>query len=131
MRNEGVDVRPFPGGKVLVCRASHVGGAALARLRQALGCSWKRLNVEAETNPRIASCVSAIVDDLATGMDLRGVRTIVGVGTALRRNLCLKKAIERRFHAKCVIPKVKEMAAWGVALYVMDRFSANGRREMQ
>lgn len=120
IRSRVVDVRPFPDGRVLVCRASHVGGVALSRLRQSLGYSWKRLNAEAETNPRIASCVSSIVDDLATGMDMRGVRTIVGVGTALRLNPCLKKAIENRFHARCVIPEVKEMAAWGAALYVQD-----------
>ena len=119
MRDE--DVRPFPGGKVLLCRASHVGGAALAKLRQSLGCSWQRLNAEAETNPRIAACVSAIVDDLAKGVDMKGVRTIVGVGTALRLNPCLKKAVEKRFHARCVIPAVEEMAAWGAALYVLDR----------
>ena len=52
---------------------------------------------------------------------MRGVRTIVGVGTALRLNPCLKKAIEMRFHARCVIPAVEEMAAWGAALYVLDR----------
>ena len=116
-----VDVRPFLGGKVLLCRASHVGGVALAKLRQSLGCSWQRLNAEAETDPRIAACVTAIVDDLAKGVDMKGVRTIVGVGTALRLNPCLKKAIERRFHARCVIPAVEEMAAWGAALYVLDQ----------
>ena len=121
MRDETVDERPFPGGKVLLCRASHVGGAQLARLRQSLGYSWKRINAEAATNPRIARCVSAIVDDLAKGMDLKGVRTIVGVGTALRLNPCLKDAIERRFHVRCVIPEIDEMAAWGAALYVLDR----------
>ena len=124
VRDEAVDVRPFPGGRVLLCRASHVGGARLAKLRRSLGCSWKRLNAEAETNPRIAACVSAIVDDLATGMDMRGVRTIVGVGTALRLNPCLKNAIEKRFHARCIIPEVEEMAAWGAALYVLDQDKA-------
>lgn len=124
IRDRDVDVRPFPGGKVLMCRASHVGGAQLARLRRSLGYSWKRLNAEAETNPCIAACVSAIVDDLAKGMDMRGVRTIVGVGTALRLNPCLKTAIERRFHAQCIIPEVEEMAAWGAALYVLDRDNA-------
>ena len=116
-----VDVRPFPGGRTLLCRASHVGGAPLAALRQALGCSWQRLNEEAETDPRIARCVAAIVDDLAKGVDMRGVRTIVGVGTALRLNPCLKKAVENRFHVRCVIPEVEEMAAWGAALHVLDR----------
>ena len=119
-REQGLDVRPFPGGKVLLCRASHVGGAELAKLRKSLGYSWKRLNAEAETNPRIVRCVSSIVDDLAKGMDMRGVRTIVGIGTALRLNPCLKKAIEKRFHARCVIPEIEEMAAWGAALYVRD-----------
>ena len=119
-REQGLDVRPFPGGNVLLCRASHVGGAELAKLRKSLGYSWKRLNAEAETNPRIVRCVSSIVDDLAKGMDMRGVRTIVGIGTALRLNPCLKKAIEKRFHARCVIPEIEEMAAWGAALYVRD-----------
>lgn len=124
IRDQAVDVRPFPGGKELFCRASHIGGAKLAKLRRSLGCSWERLNAAAETNPRIASCVSAIVDDLAKGMDMRGVRTIVGIGTALRLNPCLKDAIEKRFHARCLIPEVKEMAAWGAALYVLDRDNA-------
>ena len=119
--DEAVDVRPFPGGKTLVCRASHVGGVRLAKLRRSLGFSWQRLNAEAETNPRIASCVSAIVDDLSKGMDMRSVRTIVGAGTALRLNPCLKNAVEKRFHARCLIPEVEEMAAWGAALYVMRR----------
>lgn len=126
--NVSVDERPFPGGKVLVCRASHVGGVALAGLRQLLGYSWERLNKEADANPRIVQCVSAIVDDLAKGMDMRGVRTIVGVGTALRLNPCLKKAIEKRFRAQCFIPEVEEMAAWGAALHVLDRDrEKNGR----
>ena len=126
------DVRPFPGGRKLVCRASHVGGAALSRLRRSLGYSWARLNAEAETNPRIAKCVGEIVEDLAKGVDMRGVRTIVGVGTALRLNPCLKRAIERRFHVRCVVPDVEEMAAWGAALYVRDccvaRIDRNGKK---
>ena len=116
-----VSLRPFPGGKALLCRASHVGGAPLAKLRKSLGYSWQRLNDEAETNPRIARCVTEIVEDLAKGVDLKRVRTIVGVGNALRLNPCLRKAIEKRFHARCIVPEVEEMAAWGAALYVMDR----------
>jgi len=116
-----VSLRPFPGGRQLVCRASHVGGAPLAKLRKALGYSWERLNAEAETNPRIARCVDEIVGDLAKGMDLRRVRTVVGVGNALRLNPCLKRAVERRFHARCIIPEIEEMAAWGAALSVLDR----------
>ena len=126
--DEAMDVRPFPDGRTLLCRASYVGGAQLAKLRRSLGCSWERLNAEAETNPRIAKCVSAIVEDLAKGMDMRGVRTIVGVGTALRLNPCLKNAIEKRFHARCVIPAIKEMAAWGAALYVLDRDNVQNER---
>ena len=114
------EVRPFPGGRKLICRASHLGGAALAKLRQSLGWSWERLNREAETNPRIAERVAAIVDDLARGVDLKGVRTIVGIGTALRLNPCLQRAIERRFRVRCVVPDVTEMAAWGAALYARD-----------
>ena len=123
-REEGVEERPFPGGKVLLCRASHVGGAPLAKLRKTLGYSWRRLNDEAGTNPRIARCVTEIVEDLAKGVDLRRVRTIVGVGNALRLNPCLRRAIEKRFHARCIVPEVEEMAAWGAALYVMDRQAA-------
>jgi len=113
-----VSIRPFPGGRTLLCRASHVGGAPLAKLRKELGYSWNRLNAEAETHPRIAACVAAIVDDLAKGVDMKGVRTVVGVGNALRLNPCLRKAVEKKFRVRCVIPDVEEMAAWGAALYV-------------
>ena len=119
-----LDNRPYPGGRILLCRASHVGGAPLAKLRRSLGYSWQRLNDEAETNPRIANCVAEIVEDLACGVDLKCVRTIVGVGNALRLNPCLRKAVETRFHAHCIVPEVEEMAAWGAALYVMDRQTA-------
>lgn len=115
-----VSIRPFPGGRKLLCRASHVGGAALAKLRKSLRYSWQRLNDEAETNPRIGKGVADIVDDLALGIPLKGVRTVVGVGSALRLNPCLKKAIEQRWHVRCVIPEVEEMAAWGAALYILD-----------
>lgn len=117
----GVGVRPYPGGKKLLCRASHLGGAALVKLRKSLGYSWERLNAEASRNPRIAKCVGEIVNDLVTDMPLKCVNTIVGVGNALRLNPCLKRALERRLHVTCVIPKVEEMAAWGAALYVKDR----------
>ena len=116
-----VDIRPYPGGRKLVCRASHVGGARLAKLRKSLGYSWKRINDEAESNPRISACIASIVDDLAEGMDMKGVRTVVGVGNAIRLNPCVRKAVEKRLHVKCLIPEVEEMAAWGAALYVMDR----------
>jgi len=115
------DIRPFPGGRTLLCRASQLGGAPLAKLRRSLGFSWRRLNDEAETHPRIRQCIAAIVDDLATGVDMRGARTIVGVGNALRLNPCLRKAVEKRFRARCIIPEVDEMAAWGAALYILDR----------
>ena len=115
-----VSVRPFIDGRKLLCRASHVGGAALAKLRKSLGYSWQRLNDEAETNPRISSCIEEIVDDLARGMDVKGVRTIVGVGNAIRLNPCLRKAVERRFHVRLLVPEVEEMAAYGAALHVLD-----------
>ena len=121
MGNDAAEARPFPGGKVLLCRASHVGGAPLAKLRKKLGYSWQRLNDEAESNPRIAKCVAEIVDDLGKGVDTKGVRTIVGVGNALRLTPCLRKAVEKRFHVRCIVPEVEEMAAWGAALFVMDR----------
>ena len=121
---QGVEVRPFPGGRELLCRASHVGGAALAKLRKSLGFSWDRLNREAATHLRIKRCVASIVDDLAVGMEGEDVRTIVGIGNALRLNPCLRQAVERRFRVRCVIPDVEEMAAWGAALYAMDRRAA-------
>ncbi len=116
-----VDVRPFPGGRTLLCRASSVGGARLAKLRKSLGYSWRRLNDEAATHPRIARCIAEIVDDLARGMETKAIRTVVGVGTALRLNPCLKAAVEKRFQAPCILPEVEEMAAWGAALYALDR----------
>ena len=115
------EARPFPGGKTLVCRASHVGGAALAKLRKTLGISWDRLNAEAESDPRIAARIAEIVDDLVKGVNVKGIRAVVGVGNALRLNPCLQRAIERRLKVKCVVPEVEEMAAWGAALYVLDR----------
>ena len=125
--DEGVEERPFPGGRTLLCRASHVGGAALARLRRKLGCSWDRLNGEAAKNPQIAKCVADIVDDLVKGVSLKGIRSVVGVGSALRLNPCLRTAIERRLKVRCIVPEVLEMAAWGAALYAMDMRAA--RRE--
>ena len=118
--NEGVEERPFPGGRTLLCRASHIGGASLAKLRKSLGFSWRRLNDEAATHPRIRKCVSEIVDDLVKGIDLKGVRSVVGVGSALRLNPCLRTAVEDRLKVRCIIPEVLEMAAWGAALYAMD-----------
>lgn len=123
-RDEGVEERPFPGGRTLLCRASHVGGAALARLRRKLGYSWDRLNKEAVKNPQIAKCVADIVDDLVKGVSLKGVRSVVGVGSALRLNPCLRTAIERRLKVRCIVPEVLEMAAWGAALYAMDMRAA-------
>lgn len=117
-----IDTRPFPGGRRLLCRASHLGGAALSRLRRQLGVSWAKLNAEAERNPRIRACIDEIIGDLTTGADLRGIRTIVGLGNALRLNPCLRKALERNFHATCFIPEVEEMAAYGAALLVRGAF---------
>ena len=120
------ETRPFPGGKTLVCRASHLGGAALARLRRRLGYSWDRLNKESVKNPQIAKCVADIVDDLVKGVGLKGIRSVVGVGSALRLNPCLRTAIERRLKVRCIVPEVLEMAAWGAALYAMDMRMARG-----
>ena len=118
---QGAEVRPFPGGRELLCRASHVGGAALAKLRKSLGWSWKKLNDRAASDPRVKRCVAGIVDDLAKGVDLKGIRTVVGIGNALRLNPCLVRAIERRLKVRCVVPEAKEMAAYGAALFVRDR----------
>lgn len=60
-----------------------------------------------------------------------GSRAFLGVGNALRLNPCLKTAIERRFHARCIIPEVEEMAAWGAALYVLDRHAAKGKMKSE
>ena len=122
-----VSIRPYPGGKTLVCRASYLGGARFAKLRKSLGYSWARMNDEATTHPRIKKCVSEIVDDLAIGMDMKGVRTVVGVGNALRLNLCLREAVEKRFRVRCVVPDTEEMAAWGAALRVMDMQDAKAK----
>jgi len=119
----GLERRPFRDGKSLVCRASHLGGAALARLRESLGISWKRLNDEAESDVRIAECVAAIVDDIAVGTNPHDVKAVVGIGNAIRKNPCLVKAVERRFHTKCIVPEVDEMAAWGAALNALERIS--------
>lgn len=118
---EGAGLRPFPGGRWLFCRASHVGGAALAKLRGQLGWSWNKLNDLAESDLRVKHCVEEIVDDLVEGVDLAGIRTVVGIGNALRLNPCLVRAIERRMNVRCFIPEVEEMAAWGAALFVRDR----------
>ena len=122
--DEEVEERPFPGGRTLLCRASHIGGSALARLRRKLGYTWDRLNKEAAKNPQIAKCVADIVDDLVKGVSLKGVRSVVGVGSALRLNPCLRTAVERRLKVRCVIPEILEMAAWGAALYAMDMRAA-------
>lgn len=60
-----------------------------------------------------------------------GSRAFLGVGNALRLNPCLKTAIERRFHARCIIPEVEEMAAWGAALYALDRHAAKGKMKSE
>lgn len=115
----GGEIRPYPGGMIR-CRPSPVGGAEFARLRERLGISYEELNARAD-EPEVASVVGRIVDDLVGDVDLKGVTGLVGVGTALRLNPALRRAVERRFGLACVVPAVKEMAAYGAALHAMDR----------
>ncbi len=115
----GGERRPFPGGRVLRCRASLVGGRAFAELKKELGLSWDEMNARAQSDPRIAACVRSIADDLAGDLDLTGVTGLAGIGNALVRNPCLKTAVAERFKMPCVVPPVAEIAAWGAALEVM------------
>lgn len=115
----GGERRPYPGGRVLRCRASLVGGRAFSELKKDLGLSWDEMNARAESDARIAACAWNIANDLADDLDLTGVTGLVGIGNALARNPCLKAAVEKRFKMTCVVPPVAEMAAWGAALEVM------------
>lgn len=121
--NEGnIERRWFPGGRTLLCRASLIGGQAWARLQRETGVSWDDLNEAALSDGdsplavRARTCAREIVDDLAVGFDLMGVKGIVGVGNALVRNPALRKAVEERFDLPCVVPEITEMAAYGAAL---------------
>lgn len=114
----GGEVRPYPGG-ILRCRASQVGGVEFARLRERLGIPYEELNARVD-EPEVASVIGRIVDDLVGDVDLGGVTGLVGVGNALRLNPALRRAVERRFGLRCVVPEAKEMAAYGAALYAMD-----------
>lgn len=120
------EVRRYPGGRVLACRASLVGGRAWAELRRELGISWDEMNERAfsgaadATSRRIRECAERIADDLAGGIDMAGVTELVGVGNALRLNPALKTAIERRLDLPCVLLPVDEMAAFGAAVYARD-----------
>lgn len=126
-----VEKRCFPNGQTLICRASLVGGQALAALQRRLGMSWDELNEkglrglrDVGTDPvttEILACVDEIVEDLFEGMDLTGVKTLVGVGNALVRNPMLRMALEKRSGLKCVIPGISEMAAYGAAVYCRHR----------
>ena len=118
----GGERRPFPGGRVMRCRASLIGGRAFADLATELGVSYEELNCRAESDPRVADCVARIADDLAGDLDLTGVTSLVGVGNALRLNPALRAAVERRFGLPCFLPDIQEMAAYGAAL---ARFGTN------
>ncbi len=110
----GGERRPYFGG-VMRCRASLIGGQALAALRQRLGVTWDELNAM-EDIPEVANCLGVIVDDLAAGIEIPAEAPIVGVGNALRFNPALRRAVERRFSRPCFVPDVPEMAAYGAAL---------------
>lgn len=120
------EVRKYPGGRVLACRASLVGGRAWAELRRELGISWEEMNARAfsgaadATARRIRECAERIADDLAGGIDMAGVTELVGVGNALRLNPALKTAVERRLDLPCVLLPVDEMAAFGAAVHARD-----------
>lgn len=114
----GGERRPYF-GSVLRCRASHVGGQALAALRARLRISWEELNARAD-EPEISACLNAIVDDLAGDLELPATATLVGVGNALQRNPALRRAVEQRFGRPCAIPAIPEMAAYGAALSKQD-----------
>jgi len=114
---QDAEVRPFVGGKRLLCRASLVGGRAFADLRAKRGLSWEEMNDRAETDGEIRACVENIVDDVVRGVDLAGVTGVVGVGNALVRNPALRAALERRLDLPCLVPDIAEMAAYGAALY--------------
>lgn len=118
--NPRVQTRPYPGGRSLFCRASYLGGESMSRLRRKLRCSWQAFNDRAESDPRIAACIGEVVSDMLEGVDLKGVRTVVGVGNAVRLNPCLTRHLEKRYKIRCLIPDIEEMAAWGAALFVMD-----------
>ena len=120
-----VERRPYPGGKTLLCRASLVGGRVFAELKEELGLSWEEMNARAESDERILRCICGIVDDLAVGMDISRVTSLVGVGNALTRNPAIRRAVERRFGLTCEIPPVAEMAAYGAALYAEEEFHHN------
>lgn len=109
------ELRPYPGGRTLVCRASLVGGRAFADLREELGLSWDEMN--ATDDPRVVGCVNRIVGDLVGDIDLSDVSALVGVGNGLVRNPALKAAVERRFERACTIPTVPELAAYGAAIH--------------
>ena len=116
-RDGALERRPYPGGKTLLCRISFVGGRAFADLRDELGLTWDEMNARAETDERIAGCINRIIDDLAGGIDLTNVSSLVGIGNALTRNPAIRRAVERRFDITCVIPHIAEMAAYGAAIH--------------
>ena len=120
-REGALERRPYPVGKTLLCRISLVGGRAFVDLRDELGLAWDEMNARAETDNRIAGCISRIIDDLADGIDLSGVSSLVGVGNALVRNPAIRRAVERRFGVPCAIPDVAEMAAYGAAICEVQR----------
>ena len=115
------ELRSFPGGRTLECRASMIGGAAWAALREKVQMSWEEMNVT--DDPRVVSCATRIADDLFDGIELSGADAVVGVGNALVRNPALVRAIEARSGLPCRIPALPEMAACGAAFFAMDRLA--------
>lgn len=115
------ELRPYPGGRTLECRASMVGGVAWAELRERLGLSWEEMN---ETDdPQVRACARRIADDLFGDIDLADVTDLVGIGNALTLNPALRRAVEERTGRVCRLPDCPEMAAFGAALLAKGRLT--------
>ena len=119
---DAVEMRPYPGGRNLLCRASLIGGRAFEDLRVKRGLNWDEMNACADSDEEIAECVNKIVGDLTCGIDVSGIKSIVGIGNAITRNPVLKVAVERQFKVGCVISEISEMAAFGAAVFKQKSF---------
>ena len=86
------------------------------------GLNWDEMNACADSDEEIAECVNKIVGDLTCGIDVSGIKSIVGIGNAITRNPALKVAVERQFKVGCVISEISEMAAFGAAVFKQKSF---------